>query len=627
MPHINTRRPASTPMKSPNQSIRLITLFVASIALSLPKEVCAQALNYPRVPQVAHNSPLIGTQLVDPQFNPQTGHMYLRTSAALGKSAAQALAREVGGYLVCIQDAAENNWLLGTYGATQFFWIGLSDEGHEGRFTWESGEPFGYSNWGTPQEPNNCNSSVSGCRPENDVVFNQHRPGGWNDMSRIYAGPFPAIIEVPALYLGLYARGQSSGSFGHAFISLVYPLPSGYTDFRFGLYPTRFGDPLVISEACVHFEAATASRSGTPWECRILYWVSPQQFYSTAISVFLDMSQNATCPSRTGFSFLIHNCTDWATDKLAAGGIVAPSHTFAGVSDPDALVVAMHAMSGVDRPDCNGGSFASASGPQALSYSALTDEALTSPNQLAARFGLVSLQQSLPPVTAFLGSPLTVRITGIAPTNAAIVTDWGDGALSYQGDLAHSYNTAAVYSVRIVIVDQGSVTHYSSLVTITAGTGSVMIPVNHTVGSPSTWLNTGIDPATAFPLPASSLSVGPACGRALASGLFATAPILGQTLKLSATNNASTVMVGALLFGSEANSPLPIPGGCSSYVDYTQGFIGVPQSITAQSLEETTLLLPNDPALLGARIAVEVVSLDGASSLATSNAMILLLGT
>jgi hypothetical protein len=589
-------------------------------------------IGYPRIPKVAHDSPLLGASLIDAQFNPQTGHMYLRTRSATSKAAAQALARELGGHLVCITDAAENAFILGAYGGLESYWIGASDEGHEGRFTWESGEPFSYANWGTPQEPNNSHYHHPSWYPENDIVFNQHRAGGWNDMSRIYMGPFRAIVEVPALYVGLYARGQGqasgAASYGHAFLSFVQPVPGGYSDLRLGLYPTVFDLILqTFNFSCIHFESGSATHPATPWECRILYWVSAPQYYSIALSVLRDMSPGLACPSRTYFSSVAHNCTNWAIDKLAAGGIQAPPHTTLGIADPDALVAAMHAMSGPDRPDCNGGTAESATGPQPIAYMSLVAEAMSAPSQLASRFGLSVLRKVLPAHSATLGSPLTIQITGIAPTDAIVVTDWGDGTRSYQDDLSHTYATPGAYQARLAIVDQGSVTHYDVAIAVGVGAGQSVIPVAHPIANATVWQNRDVVPAPGFDLPAAAVAIGSACGAGAASGLFATLPILGRTLTLTAANGGNASATGAILLGPEASPPLPLPGGCGSRVDYSIGVVGLPWVVPSQSRSELLVPLPVAPALLGARIAVQSILFDGPTRLATSTALLLILGT
>jgi len=95
--------------------------------------------------------------LAGPITNQANGHIYY----LLGQSdwhSARAAAWRLRGHLVTIQDADENAWVRSTFGSIDGFsrnlWLGLSDEGHEGVWTWLTGEPLLYTNW-ADGEPNN----------------------------------------------------------------------------------------------------------------------------------------------------------------------------------------------------------------------------------------------------------------------------------------------------------------------------------------------------------------------------------------------------------------------------------------------------------------------------------------
>ena len=107
--------------------------------------------------------------------NPNNGHPYF----LLGQSdfaTAQAMAISLGGSLVSIDTAAENNWLVnefGNFGGTQRnLLIGLNDVAVEDTFTWISGEAFTYENWALG-EPND------GAGGEDFVQIMAN--GEWND--------------------------------------------------------------------------------------------------------------------------------------------------------------------------------------------------------------------------------------------------------------------------------------------------------------------------------------------------------------------------------------------------------------------------------------------------------------
>ena len=80
-----------------------------------------------------------------PLTNAANGHTYYLLSPN-DWTASQAEARGLGGHLVTINDAAENQWVRNTFFpltgvAEARLWIGLNDAANEGQFVWASGEP------------------------------------------------------------------------------------------------------------------------------------------------------------------------------------------------------------------------------------------------------------------------------------------------------------------------------------------------------------------------------------------------------------------------------------------------------------------------------------------------------
>ena len=126
------------------------------------------------------NTDQVETDLSDPiKFN---GKQYAISLHRYCWLEAKEFAEEKGGYLVVINDEAENNFIKDNYradlgGAMDILWLGASDIDEEGVFRWVNGEPFSYTNW-CPGEPNNST--------EDGIVFqnclHMYADGTWDDI-------------------------------------------------------------------------------------------------------------------------------------------------------------------------------------------------------------------------------------------------------------------------------------------------------------------------------------------------------------------------------------------------------------------------------------------------------------
>ncbi|MEM6426702.1 MAG: C-type lectin domain-containing protein [Cyanobacteria bacterium P01_D01_bin.128] len=143
--------------------------------------------------------------LSDAITHPETGHQYLLSDVGTWE-AAQAQAEALGGHLVVINDAAEQQWLVtnfsyqnsggylaGEWQAPPFaYWIGLSDVQQEGQFVWVTGESLTFENF-APGEPNN------------------QSPEGWDEDYVAFALD-PAYSPIPGVWNdGNQERGQARG--------------------------------------------------------------------------------------------------------------------------------------------------------------------------------------------------------------------------------------------------------------------------------------------------------------------------------------------------------------------------------------------------------------------------------
>lgn len=135
--------------------------------------------------------PALGGIIAGPFPSPINGHNYYFTSEESWPQA-EADAVTLGGHLVTIRSAAENDWLVNTFTPLTNrigVHIGLNDIAQEGTFVWASGEPISYLHWG-PGEPNNLGNEDWGELFVRD--YNALHAGEWNDGSVNNNG----IVEV-----------------------------------------------------------------------------------------------------------------------------------------------------------------------------------------------------------------------------------------------------------------------------------------------------------------------------------------------------------------------------------------------------------------------------------------------
>ena len=145
--------------------------------------------------------PDVDIPVVDPETpNPETpnpekpqgwvtnnGSQYLLLEDYQTWDEAQAQAQFLGGNLVTINNATEEQWLKETFGTDDRRWIGINDKEQEGVFTWASGEAVTYTNW-APGEPYDWQGVQ-------DVgVMNAGDGLQWDDDSVF--GIFQGIVEV-----------------------------------------------------------------------------------------------------------------------------------------------------------------------------------------------------------------------------------------------------------------------------------------------------------------------------------------------------------------------------------------------------------------------------------------------
>ncbi len=103
---------------------------------------------------------------------------------------AAGVAAGMGGYLVIINDAAENEFVRSKI-MSSTVWIGLTDEASEGNFKWVNSASPAYTNWASG-EPNNL--SVNNCTNADYAVL-EKTSGQWKD--RFGGDLYEFVIEIP----------------------------------------------------------------------------------------------------------------------------------------------------------------------------------------------------------------------------------------------------------------------------------------------------------------------------------------------------------------------------------------------------------------------------------------------
>ncbi|MEK6882341.1 MAG: lectin-like protein, partial [Nanoarchaeota archaeon] len=124
-------------------------------------------------------------------YNPQNNHEYRLSSRGLW-SETLAEAKTEGGYLVTINNAQENQWLVDNFNNKEnIFWIGLNYVNNQ--WGWENGEPFIFDKWDIG-EPNHLDYEfVAYIRGINNS--NNRSAGTWNNVAE---GP-PSYPKVPGI--------------------------------------------------------------------------------------------------------------------------------------------------------------------------------------------------------------------------------------------------------------------------------------------------------------------------------------------------------------------------------------------------------------------------------------------
>ena len=144
----------------------------------------------------------------EPSRAAYNGHSYLYFSTPVTWYDAEKISEKLGGHLVTISNAAENDFVFQLIGADTNVWIGATDRDEEGSFSWVTEEPFIYTNW-VDGEPSNTNSNDEGA--ETFVHIWGQYGGKWNDAAGCVVYPF--VCEIDTVTEIRYEMNNETGSY------------------------------------------------------------------------------------------------------------------------------------------------------------------------------------------------------------------------------------------------------------------------------------------------------------------------------------------------------------------------------------------------------------------------------
>lgn len=152
------------------KAVFLVALFLVSLSTPLVTSAGAQSPDDE------------GMGVLHTAVNPANNNTYHLLTASSWEDAAS-YARSLDGFLVTVDDDAENTWLFETFASwenqSRHIWTGLSDHQEEGDYRWHDGTPFLYREWGEDQPSEGGDEHYVHIASTN---MGNIMPGTWNDL-------------------------------------------------------------------------------------------------------------------------------------------------------------------------------------------------------------------------------------------------------------------------------------------------------------------------------------------------------------------------------------------------------------------------------------------------------------
>jgi hypothetical protein len=140
--------------------------------------------------------PAAATVAAGPILNPINNHLYVLLGPS-SATAAETEAAQLGGHLVTINDAAENQFVLDNFGSSRrMLWTGMSDPTGTLHFKW-NGEPSSFLNWGPAQPGSSSGPRYIAMASAGMAPFAY--PGKWYayaNLSTAFGAPVCGVVEI-----------------------------------------------------------------------------------------------------------------------------------------------------------------------------------------------------------------------------------------------------------------------------------------------------------------------------------------------------------------------------------------------------------------------------------------------
>lgn len=145
------------------------------------------------------------------------GHRYYVKNNGVNWNQANAGAQAIGGYLVTINNVAENTWLRNNLPSScqgNTYWTGYNDVASEGNFAWANGEASSYTRWGSGEPNNDGGNNCSGSNnlSAGDYTVFQESDGKWYDRRGCNSYGYIVEINCGNAYTITQTGGPASGS-------------------------------------------------------------------------------------------------------------------------------------------------------------------------------------------------------------------------------------------------------------------------------------------------------------------------------------------------------------------------------------------------------------------------------